>query len=193
MGAGLCAGVRAADQPERSVSRIRAWPLGTPPFYALPLCAGITGLITDGSARVIGQEGAPIAGLYAAGGCTGGLKGGGFAGYVGGLAKASLFGMLAGETTVAHIAQARATAGGVEPAVCEEAPRRGFLDSNCTAKRYGTLNRARYSMMSARSAGSVTAYPIFWPGTNPSGLASHRSRVCAVQTIPDFFTALEYE
>ncbi|MBP6308405.1 MAG: hypothetical protein KA187_03680 [Arenimonas sp.] len=40
----------------------------------------------------------PIAGLYAAGACTGGLEGGGNAGYSGGLTKSSVFGMIAGES-----------------------------------------------------------------------------------------------
>ena len=40
----------------------------------------------------------PIAGLYAAGACTGGLEGGGNAGYSGGLTKSSVFGMVAGES-----------------------------------------------------------------------------------------------
>ena len=40
----------------------------------------------------------PLAGLYAAGACTGGLEGGGNAGYSGGLTKSSVFGMIAGES-----------------------------------------------------------------------------------------------
>jgi len=39
----------------------------------------------------------PIPGLYAAGGTTGGLEGGGTLGYVGGLIKAATMGLIAAE------------------------------------------------------------------------------------------------
>jgi fumarate reductase flavoprotein subunit len=72
------------------------------PYYAIPFCAGITytmgGILTDEKARVLGASGAPIDGLLAAGATTGGLEGGRFAGYSGGLSKASVFGIIAGET-----------------------------------------------------------------------------------------------
>ena len=42
-------------------------------------------------------------GLYAAGGCTGGLEGGGALGYVGGLIKACVFGLRAGEDAARRI------------------------------------------------------------------------------------------
>lgn len=90
------------DVPIRSTQRIQAWPLRRPPFHAVPVCAGITsttgGIATDGQARVQRENGGLIEGLFAAGGCTGGLEGGGYTGYVGGLAKSSVFGMLAGES-----------------------------------------------------------------------------------------------
>ena len=75
-----------------------------PPYYAVPLCAGITmtmgGIAIDAHARVLRESGGPIAGLYAAGSCTGGLEGRGGAHYLGGLIKAAVFGLLAAE----HIA-----------------------------------------------------------------------------------------
>jgi fumarate reductase flavoprotein subunit len=78
--------------------------ISKPPYYAVPLCAGITftmgGIATDAHARVLRESGGPIAGLYAAGSCTGGLEGGGGAHYLGGLIKAAVFGLLAAE----HIA-----------------------------------------------------------------------------------------
>ena len=55
-------------------------------------------------AVVGGCENRPIPGLYAAGCATGGLEGGGFAGYVGGLAKSSVTALLAAN----HIAANRA-------------------------------------------------------------------------------------
>ena len=76
-----------------------------PPFYAVPLCAGITftlgGIAIDAHARVLDTSGQPIAGLYAAGCCTGGLEGGSGAHYLGGLMKAAVFGLLAAEHIVA--------------------------------------------------------------------------------------------
>lgn len=80
----------------------KAMPIRQPPFYAVPLCAGITytmgGLAVDTEARVQHAMGRPIAGLYAAGGTIGGLEGGPFVGYSGGLAKALTFGKIAGES-----------------------------------------------------------------------------------------------
>lgn len=83
---------------------IVAMPVATAPFYAAPLCAGITytlgGVSIDQHARVLREDGAPVAGLYAAGSATGGIEGGDAVGYVGGLIKATVFGLLAAE----HIA-----------------------------------------------------------------------------------------
>lgn len=87
--------------PRRTNTRVRAVPVGTPPFYAVPLCAGITytmgGIATDPDARVLRAGGGSIAGLYAVGATTGGLEGGPSVGYVGGLIKAATFGIRAGE------------------------------------------------------------------------------------------------
>jgi fumarate reductase flavoprotein subunit len=83
------------------VSPYPAQPLVQPPFYAIPLCAGITytmgGILIDGQARVLHEDGGAIAGLYAAGATTGGLEGGPLAGYVGGLLKAGVMGMRAAQ------------------------------------------------------------------------------------------------
>src|SRR5579871_4327424 len=76
-------------------------PIDTPPFFAIPICAGITntfgGIAIDGHGRVKRPDGSPITGLYAAGGSTGGLEGGSALGYVGGLIKACVFGLLVAE------------------------------------------------------------------------------------------------
>jgi fumarate reductase flavoprotein subunit len=105
----LVDGQDAAGQPPRSVQPYKAWPVRQGPFHAVEVCAGITytmgGIATDAQARVLDTSDRPIAGLYAAGACTGGLEGGGAAaGYSGGLSKSSVFGMLAGEAIVAALA-----------------------------------------------------------------------------------------
>ena len=91
----------AALPPPRSTRAGAPRPIETPPFIAVPICAGITntmgGIATDGHARVLRPDGTVIDGLYAAGGTTGGLEGGGAVGYVGGLIKACVFGLRAGE------------------------------------------------------------------------------------------------
>jgi succinate dehydrogenase/fumarate reductase flavoprotein subunit len=94
-------------RPARSTGNGIPTPIAEPPYFAIPICAGITntmgGIAIDGDARVLRADGSPIAGLYAAGGATGGLEGGGAAGYVGGLVKACVFGLRAAE----HAAQWR--------------------------------------------------------------------------------------
>jgi fumarate reductase flavoprotein subunit len=87
--------------PPRSARSGAPRPIETPPFYAIPICAGITntfgGIAIDGHGRVRRPDGSTIDGLYAAGGCTGGIEGGGALGYVGGLIKACVLGLRAGE------------------------------------------------------------------------------------------------
>jgi fumarate reductase flavoprotein subunit len=85
--------------------RLSVAPVATPPYYAIPLAAGITytmgGIEIDARARVIGLDGTPMPGLYAAGSCTGGIEGGPLGGYVGGYLKAVGLGLIAGETIAA--------------------------------------------------------------------------------------------
>jgi fumarate reductase flavoprotein subunit len=88
--------------PRRTSTRIAAMPVAKPPFYAVPLCAGITytmgGIAIDPDGQVLRTDGCgSIDGLYAVGAATGGLEGGSGVGYVGGLIKAATFGMRAGE------------------------------------------------------------------------------------------------
>ena len=89
--------------PERSTRSGQPQRIETPPFFAIPICAGITntmgGIAIDGHGRVRRPDGSVIAGLYAAGGCTGGLEGGGALGYVGGLIKACVLGLRVAEDT----------------------------------------------------------------------------------------------
>jgi fumarate reductase flavoprotein subunit len=86
-----------ALSPKRSTRSDQPRPIETAPFFAIPICAGITntmgGIVIDGHGRVKRPDGTTIAGLYAAGGATGGLEGGGALGYVGGLIKACVFGL----------------------------------------------------------------------------------------------------
>ena len=94
-----------SSKPIPGNSPIPTMAVRTPPYYAVPLCAGITftmgGISIDAHARVLRESGEPIAGLYAAGSCTGGLEGRGGAHYLGGLIKAAVFGLLAAE----HVAE----------------------------------------------------------------------------------------
>ena len=99
-------------QPTRSADTGHIWgskaqPIRTAPFFAVPLCAGITytmgGVAIDADARVRHKNGGAIAGLYAAGGTIGGLEGGPVTGYSGGLAKALTFWKIAGETVARDI------------------------------------------------------------------------------------------
>jgi fumarate reductase flavoprotein subunit len=78
----------------------KPWPIRTPPFYAMPLCAAITntmgGIVVNGDGAVLDKEDRPILGLFAAGSTIGGLNGGPHAGYVGGLINATM-GLVAAE------------------------------------------------------------------------------------------------
>lgn len=91
----------------RTTSTYKAYPVRQQPFYAVQLCAGITftmgGMAIDGTGRVLGGNDEPIPGLYAAGCTTGGLDGGPYAGYVGGLAKSSAYAL----RVAGHIAAGR--------------------------------------------------------------------------------------
>lgn len=103
----LAAGRTDALEPGRSTQRHAAMPIRTAPFYAVPVCAGITftmgGIAIDPHARVLRTDGSVLPGLYAAGSTTGGLDGGPSRGYVGGLIKAMVFGALAAEHVGKHL------------------------------------------------------------------------------------------
>jgi fumarate reductase flavoprotein subunit len=98
-----------ALSPARSAETIAPMPIRSAPFYAVPICAGMTyafgGLLTDEHARVMSTAGIPIDGLYAAGATTGGLEGGTGGGYVGGLIKGISFGLRAAEHISARLRQ----------------------------------------------------------------------------------------
>ncbi len=87
--------------PARSTAKHSPAPISRAPFHAFAICAGIThtagGLQIDDRTRVLAQSGQPIAGLHAAGAAVGGIEGGPQAGYVGGLMKALVLGVVAAE------------------------------------------------------------------------------------------------
>lgn len=95
-------GGAAPIEPARTTDPIKAFPVTDPPFYAIPLCAGITvtsgGLAVNGRGEVMDKEDRPIAGLYAAGSAVGGIEGGPRAGYVGGLIKSFGIGLIAADS-----------------------------------------------------------------------------------------------
>lgn len=80
-------------------------PLAAVPFYAVPLHMGALGTNggarTDDHGRVLGHDGAPIPGLYAAGNVMAAPTGGIYAGAGGTLGPALTYGWLAGRTAAA--------------------------------------------------------------------------------------------
>lgn len=88
--------------PPRNSDRFQPLPILEAPFFAVPVCAGITysmgGIAINGEAQALDENDQPIPGLYAAGASTGGLEGGPNTAYTGGLSKAVVFGLLAGES-----------------------------------------------------------------------------------------------
>ncbi|MFD2396609.1 FAD-dependent oxidoreductase [Prauserella oleivorans] len=88
-------------------------PIATPPFYAVevrPTAIAHTGygLRIDDHARVIGVDGHLIAGLYAAGECTGGIVGPTYSGSGSSLASAAGLGRMAGEAAAEYVLPALA-------------------------------------------------------------------------------------
>ncbi|MFJ8111333.1 FAD-binding protein [Streptomyces sp. NPDC096132] len=79
--------------------RLDRTPLDRPPYYVVEAVPAITfpfhGVRIDDRARVLGEDGRPVAGLLAAGSDTGGLW---HRAYAGGIASALVFGLVAAET-----------------------------------------------------------------------------------------------
>lgn len=90
--------IAAGDLPEGPGRRFDPRPLDEPPYYVIEVAPAITfpfaGIEVDASGRVLGDGGAPVAGLYAAGSDIGGLY---VRAYAGGLAPAVAFGIAAAE------------------------------------------------------------------------------------------------
>ena len=99
--AAIEAGTLDRLSPPRSKGPLAPMPIRKGPFYAVPIAAGIThtmgGIAIDEHARASREDGQVFPGLYAAGSATGGVEGGEHAGYVGGLVKACVTGLLAAE------------------------------------------------------------------------------------------------
>ena len=80
--------------------------ISTPPFHAIPVCAGITltmgGIRINTDAQALRPSGDPINGLYVTGTPVWGLEGGARAGYVGGLCKAFVLGLVVAEHCAAQ-------------------------------------------------------------------------------------------
>ncbi len=76
-------------------------PVEKPPFYGMAVYAGDLGtkggLATDARARVLGQDGKPIPGLYAAGNCSASVMGRTYAGAGATIGPAMTFGYIAAE------------------------------------------------------------------------------------------------
>jgi fumarate reductase flavoprotein subunit len=91
----------------RTIKKHKTMPILIPPFHAIPLCAGITGTMggveINEHAQALKPDGNVFPGLYAVGTPVAGLEGGPRAGYVGGLSKAFILGLLAAE----HMASVR--------------------------------------------------------------------------------------
>jgi fumarate reductase flavoprotein subunit len=87
--------------PPRSEHKAKPLPIVKAPFYAIPMCTGITytmgGIAIDGHSRVLDRDDRPIEDLFAIGCCTGGLEGGPAVGYVGGLTKSAVTSVRAAE------------------------------------------------------------------------------------------------
>jgi fumarate reductase flavoprotein subunit len=94
--------------PRRATAKYQPLPIAQAPYYAAPLCTGITntmgGIAINEHAQALRADGSIIAGLYVAGAAAGGLEGGPEVAYSGGLVKGGVTGLRAAE----HIAQARA-------------------------------------------------------------------------------------
>jgi len=93
--------------PPRSYAAAWAHPITTPPFHAMPVCAGMTytmgGIRITPRAEALAVGGGIVPGLFAAGAATGGVEGGELSFYIGGLCKALTLGVLAGESAVDYI------------------------------------------------------------------------------------------
>jgi fumarate reductase flavoprotein subunit len=93
--------------PSRSNQRYPALKIQKPPFYAIPVSPGITytmgGIKIDSFSRVLDDHDKVISGVYAVGSTTGGLEGGEMSGYIGGLCKAAVTGLRAGEHIINNL------------------------------------------------------------------------------------------
>ena len=84
-------------EPSRRQAPAAAQAIEKAPFYAIPLCIGLTftmgGPAVDGNSRVLRPDGSGIDGLFVIGSAIGGLEGGEHVGYWGGLSQALITGL----------------------------------------------------------------------------------------------------
>ncbi len=103
---------RMFGESRNASKHVSVAPVATPPYYAIPLVAGISytmgGIEIDAQARVNGRNGEPISGLFAAGSCTGGIEGGPLGGYIGGYLKAVGLALIAARSIGATVKAATA-------------------------------------------------------------------------------------
>lgn len=104
--AAVAAGDGGGLAPVRTMSgTVR--PVMVAPFHAVPVCAGITytmgGMRIGPDAGVLASGGGSLPGLYAAGAAVGGVEGGDFSFYLGGLTKALVLGLVAAESAARYL------------------------------------------------------------------------------------------
>jgi flavocytochrome c len=102
-------GVRGGIDTDHEKAAKFLEPVETGPFYAVELrpatvCFTAFGLRIDARARVLGNDGAPIPGLLAAGECTGGVVGEQYVGSGNSYANCVTIGRIAGTTAASHAA-----------------------------------------------------------------------------------------
>jgi fumarate reductase flavoprotein subunit len=164
----LTAGTLGQMPVPRSTT-MKPWPIIKAPFMAIPICPGITytmgGIAIDAQAQVLSEDGSPIQGLLAAGAATGGLEGGKDAGYIGGLMKAGVFGLIAAERVEALKRAREGRGDDTSPDVPAEAvPRRARPDRLAKYPmlrgivRYGKAGGVTLSVLAA----SLVLW-LFWP------------------------------
>lgn len=94
-------------QPRRSTRFFKPMPIHKAPFYAVPMCTGLTttmgGAAVDESMRALRDDNSVIPGLFVAGKTCGGLEGGEPVGYVGGLSLGLITGLRAAEGVAAML------------------------------------------------------------------------------------------
>jgi flavocytochrome c len=110
-------GVAGGDDDEFAKDPKFLEPIAVPPFYGVEIrpatvCFTAFGLRIDRDARVLNRASNPIAGLYAAGECTGGVVGAQYVGSGNSYANITVFGRIAGQsagryaTTTARVSSA---------------------------------------------------------------------------------------
>lgn len=140
-------GTAANLEPRRTTTAAyKPQPIATGPFYAIPVCAGITytmgGITINADSQVLTEAQQQIPGLYAVGCATGGLEGGPAVGYIGGLVKSGVTGLRAGEHIVAALAPARVEAA---PSTLKTYPAVVFLSKH--GRRIATLAAASIALV----------------------------------------------